>query len=82
MFIIIIIIIIIIIGGGCSKIIKKYSLYMGVGYVAVCYGYTLLYEAQLVFMILIVSAALIRSGTMGLLCGFYLFTTTDDNYKI
>jgi len=52
---------------------------MGFGYVAVIFGYTLLYEAQKVFVFLIASAALFLSGTMEILCGFYSLTTTDDN---
>ena len=55
---------------------------MGVGNVAVYFGYTQLYEAQLVFVILPASAALLLSGSMELSCGFYSLKTTDDNYKI
>jgi hypothetical protein len=54
---------------------------MGFGNVAVIFGYTLLYEAQLVFVILVASAVLLLSGTMELLCGFYSLTTTDVNFK-
>jgi len=51
---------------------------MGVWNVAVCFGYILFYEAQLIFMNLVASTAILHIGKMEL-CGFYSLTTTEDN---